>query len=665
MKPEIKGLEPDKLNPRNYGGMCSRSAVVHRAEIKREDGGIATIATTEAPAVVVDWERWDYVREILPMRYCDLPKNNKTILLDAHSRMSVENVLGSARNWKTNESELLCDIYVSDAEEDVKKKIEEGHIDSVSIGYQTDPSRTVEIPKGAAVTIDGVEYKNDFNDDMPLLVRTFWKIKELSLVPIGADEAAKLKRAQAQPGISSTDPELQSKLDEATSQIKSLEIKINSIKSKGDPIMDEPTKKTQDQLRLEAINEIKTAMANYGTDAKAFGEKTIDEILKGKEVTDNTLKDFFRSATDIVIKSGGAANKPVSYMGLNEKELKGYSPTRAAQALLRGDKKGLEFEISDEIQSRTKLELEKGEIFVPADFSNIGLRNYMQRGHSYGTPTEGAELVTPDFRPDLLKDVIMNETVLGRLGVTVITGLRGQFQMPKIVSGLSHYVVAENAAATSTSYIVTGLETVEPKHLAGDTQFGRQLFMMIDPAFGGFDMLLMNQLIKSRNVKLDYLGINGTGVGIQPKGILNQSGPAAPSLALVDFKSLVNIKRLVAKANGLKENMKFGASVDVECVLEVTPKLAGQPYGFLLNDGKIIGYGYESSNQIPVADLIFGLWPEFFVLNWGVEKLTVADQPQHKLDVIEISLHSYFNFFLRSSESFAIADDVTVDIFGV
>ena len=51
--------------------MCSL-IVVHR-RIKREDGGIATIATTEAPAVVVDWERWDYVREF-SVRYCDLQK---------------------------------------------------------------------------------------------------------------------------------------------------------------------------------------------------------------------------------------------------------------------------------------------------------------------------------------------------------------------------------------------------------------------------------------------------------------------------------------------------------------------------------------------------------------------------------------------------------------
>lgn len=35
--------------------------------------------------------------------------------------------------------------------------------------------------------------KNEFEDDTPLLVRTWWRVHELSLVPIGADQAAKFK----------------------------------------------------------------------------------------------------------------------------------------------------------------------------------------------------------------------------------------------------------------------------------------------------------------------------------------------------------------------------------------------------------------------------------------------------------------------------------------
>lgn len=189
MQHEITGVE--RLNPNNYGGMCSRAFAVKK-EVDFEKG-IDTVATTSAPALVVDWERWQVIREVLPMKYAQLPKGDKVPLLDSHMRGSVDRIKGSATNWTKNDSELMAKIFVSESEDDIKQKIKEGHIDSVSIGYNTDSGKSVEIPKGQTVTIDGAAYKNDFTDDYPMVVRLWWETKELSLVPIGADDAAKFR----------------------------------------------------------------------------------------------------------------------------------------------------------------------------------------------------------------------------------------------------------------------------------------------------------------------------------------------------------------------------------------------------------------------------------------------------------------------------------------
>lgn len=654
MKPEIKGLEPDKLNPRNYGGMCSRAnALLHRAEGKKIEDGIDTIATTDAPAIVIDWERWELVREILPMKYCELPKNDKAPLLDAHSRMSIEDIKGSGRKWKTEEHDLLCKLFVSETEEDVKKKIEEGHIDSVSIGYQTDPNQTVEIPKKATVIIDGVEYKNEFEDDMPLLVRTWWKIKEISLVPIGADEAAKLKR------------EYQSKFDnpELIDEIKKLTIEINSIKSQGGSNMPEPKQKTPEEIRLERlqlIEDITTASKNFGDAGAKLASKFIDDIVAGKEIT---LGDFHKAATDEVMKSGGASNKPVSFLGMNDSEIKNFSPARAVAQILMGKRSGFEFEVTQQLEKNTGISVSDKSILLPADIQNVGMRDILnlgKRAHTVGTASEGGNLVTAEFYGNLLKEVIRNKTVLGQLGCTVITGLRGTFELPKITSGLTIYSAAENTAGT-TSYIVVGLDTVSPKRLTGDTVYGRQLFFQTDESLAGFDQILMRDLYEAMNVKVDYEGINGTGLSNRPTGLLNQSGIASPSLSSLTFKRLVNFKRKVAKLNGLKDSMKFLSSVDVECLLETTELTPGAPSGKMIyENGKVINYPHLSSNQVPDAVEIFGNWPEFYILNWGVEELIVADQPQHKANMVEISIHRLVNFFLRSAESFAVADDAPV-----
>jgi hypothetical protein len=170
--------------------MVSRKVVFGKQEVNFDEG-IDTIATTEAPALVVDWENWRVVREVLPMRFMEAPNNDKVPLLDSHSRVAIEQVKGSARNFRIEGDQLICKTFVSESEVAVRQKIKEGHIDSVSIGYMTGDS--VEVPKGKTVAVEGIGYKNDFDDDYPMVVRKWWKTHELSLVAIGADEAAKFK----------------------------------------------------------------------------------------------------------------------------------------------------------------------------------------------------------------------------------------------------------------------------------------------------------------------------------------------------------------------------------------------------------------------------------------------------------------------------------------
>jgi hypothetical protein len=221
---KVEGVE--KNNPNNFGGMCSRAITLERKSIDFEKG-IETIATTEAPALVVDWERYQIVREILPMRYREAPTAGKVPLLDSHNRSSVDKIKGSASDFKSVGANLMCRTYISASEPIVRQKISEGHIDSVSIGYMTERDYTVEIPKGASVVVDGIAYRNDYEDGYPMVVRTWWQEHELSLVPIGADEAAKFKSAN-------TNEALLKKVEDLTKENEALKAKDNSEKSEAE-----------------------------------------------------------------------------------------------------------------------------------------------------------------------------------------------------------------------------------------------------------------------------------------------------------------------------------------------------------------------------------------------------------------------------------------------
>lgn len=244
----IEGV--DTPNPNKFGGMVSR-AVTLPAERKTIDfsKGIETIATTEAPALVVDWERWEIVREILPMKFMEAPNNGKVPFLDSHNRSSLEKVKGSARNFKADGENLMARVFISETEKDLQEKIREGHVDSVSIGYMTDSDQTIEIPKGKTVTISGTDGKkaaftNDFEDGIRMLVRTWWKVHELSGVAIGADDAAKFKSA-------ALDEKYLNKISELQKEIT--ELKKNISTGKEEPKTEEKRGMSYIEYRLRMI----------------------------------------------------------------------------------------------------------------------------------------------------------------------------------------------------------------------------------------------------------------------------------------------------------------------------------------------------------------------------------------------------------------------------
>ena len=66
------------------------------ASLEEATRSVEVIASTEAPASVMDWERWEVVREVLLMSGCRIPASGQLVLLDTHSRESVNRVWASA-----------------------------------------------------------------------------------------------------------------------------------------------------------------------------------------------------------------------------------------------------------------------------------------------------------------------------------------------------------------------------------------------------------------------------------------------------------------------------------------------------------------------------------------------------------------------------------------
>jgi len=171
------------------------------ATLNEAERSVEVVASTEDPVVVFDWETYRPVREVLLMSGCQVPDIGQVPLLDTHSRCRVADVLGSFRNIHVEQGPKgpqLAGKNVFSATEDGEKpfqKVLEGHVTDVSIGY--DVIAYMEIKEGQSAEIEGRLFEG------PLRVSTQWKIFELSLCPIGADDNAKI-RAEMAPNKSAT-----------------------------------------------------------------------------------------------------------------------------------------------------------------------------------------------------------------------------------------------------------------------------------------------------------------------------------------------------------------------------------------------------------------------------------------------------------------------------
>lgn len=169
----------------------TRSYTVNSSSINVENKTVDAVLATENPVTIYDWNRGDYVEEILLVD--GMEYSEQIPLLDSHNRQSVKDQLGSIRNIKKNKDALAGTLHFGNTPdaEAAFSLAEDRHLTDVSIGYRTIDS--VYVTKGQSADINGRNFKASDNIDLKVSTRTI--VKEGSITPIGADEMAKIRKA--------------------------------------------------------------------------------------------------------------------------------------------------------------------------------------------------------------------------------------------------------------------------------------------------------------------------------------------------------------------------------------------------------------------------------------------------------------------------------------
>jgi HK97 family phage major capsid protein len=328
------------------------------------------------------------------------------------------------------------------------------------------------------------------------------------------------------------------------------------------------------------------------------------------------------------------------------------SVLRVLQAQMEGRQlSGAEAEYGAECERRTGRKAEG--IFVP-------MAAFERRANT--TSTAG-ELVGTDHRGDQYIGPLRNALLARRLGVRVLSGLRGDVSIPKHGSGLSVGWVAEGSSVLANDPMSFDSVTLSPKHAGGKAEMSRQLIQQSSP---DVEQLVRDDLAFAIAQAIDGALIKGGGSN-EPKGILSSIGSnGGVQSASLSTLSWANILGMIEKAE--LENAPVAnwlTSPEVKTKLASTLKASGIA-GYLYEGGRMAELPLFSTNQVPTASaggkLILGDWSQVMLGIWSEVDLLVNPyaEPAYSRGGVLVRIMSTVDIALRHPEAFVVASDINI-----
>lgn len=347
-----------------------------------------------------------------------------------------------------------------------------------------------------------------------------------------------------------------------------------------------------------------------------------------------TVEQFNERALEKVGERNTQARSKSKHTGdldLSNKDVKRFSMIRLMDAIANPkdraaqQRAGFELEVSAEAQRGFGGDFKCRGEFIPEMLLG-GRRDLLA-----GSATDGAELVASNLLPGSYIEVLRNNMVTAKAGITMLSGLVGNVEIPRQTSGAaSTWISAEDGDSTEGEAQFDQV-TLSPKDLACHTEVTRRLLMQSTPSI---ERIVMNDLAIAQALGIDLAVLYGSASSGQPRGIKNQTGINTKDLAAAapTYAEIIEIVKKVLEDNALVGNCSWMISPAGWEDLCTTPKQgSGVEGNFILGEsGRIAGYSYQVSNQVTSEEYFFGDFSQVLLGEWGGLEINV-DPYTHSL----------------------------------
>lgn len=379
---------------------------------------------------------------------------------------------------------------------------------------------------------------------------------------------------------------------------------------------------------------------------------------QGGEAFDNAKSEFDAVTVQIerakVIENAERQERgrPLFGDGHLDVELRKFSIHRAIAGAsgLEGVDWGRERELQGELAKRAGKSPQG--IFIPTEALEI--RTLIAGG-------DGAALVPTDHRPELYISALAAQSITRAMGATVITGLRGDLDIPREEGSPAAGWKAENSAFDSSDADF-GQVNMTPKHCGAISEWSRNMLQQSSPEIEG---ILRNMLARNIALAVDKAAINGAGM-VDPVGILSTVGIQTQAFST---SLLETAAEMIAKADiaNVAAKRSFLTTPGVKKVAMKTLDTQGRPLGMA---AIFHGEPVQFSNQVPTNlnpsankhGLIYGDWTELLIGIWSEIDILVNpyESAAYAKGNVSIRAIATVDTALRNPSAFVSATGVAV-----
>lgn len=372
------------------------------------------------------------------------------------------------------------------------------------------------------------------------------------------------------------------------------------------PVEEEKTEEVaerseEDELEIREIarelniddEELKRALAIKDMTPEAFRTKALNNITNAQRINEQINKEQIMEKTfdlNNVIRSlvDGAA------LGANEAE---YSAMAATATMQRGRA------------------ARGGSVFVPAAA--------MRAAAAGNTKADLTAITDEKLLTESYVEMLLPESVLGRLGVTVLSGLNAPVAVPKMTASSveSFGFVDENGAAPEGKAEFANVK-MAPKTFAGGNPISRQSLKTVP----GIATLITDHINKAVRIKLEQLILSDKENARGPAGLVKQlvDGGRVTKKAAFSYKDFLKEIAALTDAGVPAQAIKFAMSGATAAELESTLKDNGVS-GYIIENGKLAGYDVVTSGVIPADHIVLGDFSGITIGEWGGLELDMDD----------------------------------------